>query len=167
MLEKLKRFVEGIERALTIFTAICMGALSLLVCWQVFARYVLRNSPYWVEEIVVTGMMWIGLLGAASCVWTGSHMSLELLVKRLPERIRIYTEIIIDLGIGCFAWFLLTQGWVLAEATMSSRMSTVSLPLGLTYIVIPIAAGFMLLFAFLRAFIRLSAYHTKKEDSRA
>jgi len=46
-------------------------------------------------------------------------------------------------------------------------MSTVSLPLRLTYIVIPIAAGFMILFAFLRAFIKLATYHAQKGDTRA
>ncbi len=69
--ELVQRWINRIERGLTFFTAFCMGILSVLVSWQVFARYVLRDSPYWVEEIVVTGMMWVGLLGAAACVWTG------------------------------------------------------------------------------------------------
>jgi TRAP-type C4-dicarboxylate transport system permease small subunit len=141
-----------------------MGILSVLVSWQVFARYVLRDSPYWVEELVVTGMMWVGLLGAAACVWTGSHMSLELVVKRLPERFKVVVETIVDLGIGGFAVFLLTQGWVLAETTMSSQMSTVPLPLGYTYIVIPIAGGFMILFAFLRAYLKIASALGRKGE---
>lgn len=163
--ELVQRWINRIERGLTFFTAFCMGILSVLVSWQVFARYVLRDSPYWVEEIVVTGMMWVGLLGAAACVWTGSHMSLELVVKRLPERFKVLVEIIIDLGIGVFAVFLLTQGWVLAETTMSSQMSTVPIPLGYTYIVIPIAGGFMILFAFLRAYLKIATALEKKGES--
>ena len=163
--ERLQKWIDQVERGLTYFTAICMGALSVMVSWQVFARYVLRDSPYWVEEIVVTGMMWVGLLGAAACVWTGSHMSLELVVKRLPDRFKVLVEILVDLGIGVFAVFLLTQGWVLAETTMSSQMSTVPIPLGYTYLVIPIAGGFMILFAFLRAYVKIAAVQEMKRDS--
>ncbi|MFQ3621159.1 MAG: TRAP transporter small permease, partial [Spirochaetales bacterium] len=151
--------------------AFCMGLLSILVSWQVFARYVLKDSPYWVEEAVVTGMMWVGLLGAAACVWTGSHMSLELLVKRLPEKVKMYTEILIDLSIASFAWFLITQGYVLAEVTMTSQMSTIPLPLGVTYIVIPISGGFMILFAFFRAYLKIYQFYKSpslpKEGSHA
>jgi TRAP-type C4-dicarboxylate transport system permease small subunit len=98
--------------------------------------------------------MWIGLLGAASAVWTGDHMSLELLVKRLPKQFGLWTEIIIDAAIGVFAAFLVAQGWVLTAATMSSTMSTIPLPLGLTYIVLPIAGVFMIVFAFARVFVK-------------
>ncbi|MCX7787740.1 MAG: TRAP transporter small permease [Spirochaetes bacterium] len=167
MKQTVQLWIDRIERGVTYFTALCMGVLSVLVSWQVFARYVLRASPYWVEEIVVTGMMWVGLLGAAACVWTGSHMSLELVVKRLPERFKVLVEIIVDLGIGAFAMFLLTQGWVLAETTMSSQMSTVPVPLGYTYIVIPIAGGFMILFAFLRAFLKIADAIAKKGEPHA
>jgi len=150
MIKKLSRAADYVERALTIVSAVLMAALALLVCWQVFARYVLRDSPFWVEEVTVTAMMWVGLLGGAACVWTGSHMSLELVVKRLPARARAVVEICVELAIAAFAGFLGANGWRLAALTMTSRMSTVPLPLGLTYVVIPVAAVFMILLALVR-----------------
>jgi TRAP-type C4-dicarboxylate transport system permease small subunit len=150
MVNKLARIAGYVERAITVVAAVLMAALALLVCWQVFARYVLHASPFWVEEITVTAMMWIGLLGGAACVWTGSHMSLELLVRRLPLRVRAVVEICGELAITAFAGFLGANGWRLAAVTMSSRMSTVPLPLGLTYVVIPLAAALMIVLALVR-----------------
>ncbi len=44
-------------------------------------------------------------------------------------------------------------------------MSTVPIPLGYTYIVIPIAGGFMILFAFLRAYLKIATALEKKGES--
>jgi len=158
------RALDRLERILTAAVAVILGALAILVCWQVFSRYVLRNSPYWIEEFSVTAMMWIGLLGSAACVWSGSHMSLELVVKRLPETARIWAEILIDVVIGLFAVFLCSQGWVLAAATMTSRMTTIPLPIGVSYVALPVAGGLMILFAFARAVRKATAYFGAKRE---
>jgi TRAP-type C4-dicarboxylate transport system permease small subunit len=165
MLKTLARIAGRLERALTVATAVLMAALALLVCWQVFARYVLHSSPFWVEELSVTAMMWIGLLGAAACVWSDSHMSLELVVRRLPAGAKAVLEICVDLAIGVFAGFLSLYGWRLAETTMTSLMSTLPLPLGLTYIVIPVAGVLMILFALARAFTKSVAFFAGRRRS--
>ena len=159
-MQRIARVVDLVERALTFTVAVLMGALAVVVCWQVFSRYVLRASPYWTEELAVLGLMWIGLLGAAAGVWRGSHMSLELVVRRLPRVAQICAEVAIDVAIGIFAWFLCTQGWVLAEATMTSTMSTLPMRVGVSYLVLPIAGGLMIAFAALRALRRIVAAGT-------
>jgi TRAP-type C4-dicarboxylate transport system permease small subunit len=147
---KLNKIVNRIERTLTAFSAILMAVLSILVCWQVFARYVLQKSPIWVEEFSVTAIMWIGLLGAASAVWSGDHMKLEFVAKKLPRVGGLVLEFLIDASIGYFSLFLFKQGINLTVATWTSQMSTIPLPIGLTYLVLPISAAFMVLFALLR-----------------
>lgn len=146
----LNKIIGYAERALTAICAFLMGILSLIVCWQVFARYVLQKSPVWVEEFSVTALMWIGLLGAAAAVWTGDHMRLELLTKRLPKNGGLFLEVLIDAAIGYFSLFLFKHGLNLTSATWTSQMSTIPLPIGITYLVLPIAAIIMVLFAALR-----------------
>lgn len=150
MQDAVPRILGRMERVLTGFAAAIMAMLSIIVCWQVFARYILQKSPVWVEEFSVTAIMWIGLLGAASAVWTGDHMRLELLTKRLPKQLGVVLEVLIDASIGYFSIFLLRHGWVLTEAMWTSRMSTIPLPLGLTYLILPITAAFMIVFAIFR-----------------
>ena len=150
MRKAIQRIIGGVERALTAVAATLMAILSLVVCWQVFARYVLQKSPIWVEEFSVTAIMWIGLLGAAAAVWTGDHMRLEFVTKKLPKNWGIGLEVLIDTAIGAFALFLLQHGLVLTRAMWDSQMSTIKLPLGITYLVLPIAAMFMIIFAVLR-----------------
>jgi TRAP-type C4-dicarboxylate transport system permease small subunit len=147
----IERLIERLERGLIVVVAVLMSVLALLVCWQVFSRYVLHASPFWVEELVVTVMMWIGLLGAAALVWRGSHMSLELLARRLSEAARPWAEAATDVVIAAFAAFLTVQGWVLTSATMSSAMATIPIPVGVSYLVLPVSGVLMILFALARA----------------
>lgn len=149
--------IDRLERGLIVVVGALMSGLAVLVCWQVFSRYVLKASPFWVEEIVVTAMMWIGLLGAAALVWRGSHMSLELLVKRLPEGARTWAEAATDLVIAAFGAFVAVQGWVLASATMSSTMATVPIPVGVSYLPLPFSGLLMIVFAAFRAARTLAA----------
>ena len=149
------KIVNRMERVLTGFAAAIMAILSLLVCWQVFARYVLQKSPVWVEEFSVTAIMWIGLIGAAAAVWTGDHMRLELVTKRLPKQLGLILEILIDAAIGYFAFFLFRQGWVLTEAMWTSQMSTIPLTIGISYLILPISAALMILFALFRVVVKI------------
>jgi TRAP-type C4-dicarboxylate transport system permease small subunit len=139
-----------------------MIILSVLICWQVFSRYVLNSSPFWIEEISVISLMWIGLLGAAACVWTESHMSLELVVSRLPETVRIWLRALTDMAIAGFALFLCDRGIFLVQRTMSGTLSSLPLAVGYTYLVIPIAGGMMVLFALVRAISGVTRHYAGK-----
>jgi TRAP-type C4-dicarboxylate transport system permease small subunit len=112
---------------------------------------VLNFSPFWIEEISVISLMWIGLLGAAACVWTESHMSLELVVSRLPEAVRVWLKAATDVLIAVFALFLLERGIFLVQKTMSGTLSSLPLAVGYTYLVLPLAGGLMVVFALIRA----------------
>ena len=156
------RWLDRAERLITATTAVIMIILSVLICWQVFSRYVLNSSPFWIEEISVISLMWIGLLGAAACVWTESHMSLELVVSRLPETVRIWLRALTDMAIAGFALFLCDRGIFLVQRTMSGTLSSLPLAVGYTYLVIPIAGGMMVLFALVRAISGVTRHYAGK-----
>jgi len=139
-----------------------MIVLSALICWQVFSRYVLNSSPFWIEELSVISLMWIGLLGAAACVWTESHMSLELVVAKLPETVRIWLRALTDMAIAGFALFLCDRGIFLVQRTMSGTLSSLPIAVGYTYMVLPIAGGMMVLFALVRAISGVARHYAGK-----
>jgi len=156
------RWLDRAERLITAATAVIMIILSALICWQVFSRYVLNSSPFWIEEISVISLMWIGLLGAAGCVWTESHMSLELVVTKLPETVRIWLRALTDMAIAGFALFLCDRGFFLVQRTMSGTLSSLPLAVGYTYLILPIAGGLMVLFALVRAISGVSRHYAGK-----
>jgi TRAP-type C4-dicarboxylate transport system permease small subunit len=154
--------LDRLERLITVTTAVIMIVLSALICWQVFSRYVLNSSPFWIEEISTISLMWIGLLGAAACVWTESHMSLELVVSRLPETLRVWLRVATDIAIGAFAFVLCERGIFLVQRTMSGTLSSLPIAVGITYLVLPIAGGLMVIFAATRAVTGVTRFYAEK-----
>jgi TRAP-type C4-dicarboxylate transport system permease small subunit len=155
-------FLDKFEKFLTNLTAVLMIILSLLICWQVFGRYVLQNSPFWIEEIAVIGLMWVGLIGATGGVWTDTHMSLTVVTSRLPQTVQAWLKALTYIIVGLFSWLMLEQGADLVNKTMSGTMATLPIALGLTYLILPIAGGITVIFAFFKAFITINQLYILK-----
>ncbi len=158
-------WLNRLERLVTATTALIMLILSVLVCYQVFSRYVLKSSPFWIEETSVVAMMWIGLLGAAGCVWTESNMNLELIVSRVPEQVRVWIKFLSDMIVAGFAWMLMQQGILLVHSTMTATMATLSVPLGYTYLILPVSGGLMVLFSLIKAVNRVVRFYAVKGEN--
>ena len=103
--------------------------------------------------------MWIGLFGAAGCVWTDSHMSLNLFLEKIPSKIQIWIRVFIDIIIGVYSFVLLREGIILVYQTMGGTLSTLPLKLGYTYIILPISAGIMIIFSVIKVIKRIFDFY--------
>ncbi len=93
-------FYRGVNLASDIggvFSAICMGIISIIVAYEVFMRYVLRAPTTWVQEVSIYLCMAVGLLGAAFALKNNHHFSITILVDRLSVqnawRIKLLTNL--------------------------------------------------------------------------
>ena len=86
---------NGLLAASRVFSAISTAALWLagvglvamtsLVAYQVFMRYVINSSPSWTEAASIQIMSWFIFLGAAVGVREKFHMGFDVLLYALPE----------------------------------------------------------------------------------
>ena len=53
------RFGNAIERVVNFLAALLAAMMTLVVCWQVFARYVLNTGQFWAEEFAIICMFWL------------------------------------------------------------------------------------------------------------
>ena len=65
-----------------------IGAITVLVTVQVFARYVLNDTPPWSEELCRYLFIWASFLGACVAMGRAAHLGVDSLVARLPARVR-------------------------------------------------------------------------------
>ena len=144
-----------------------MVAMTAMVAWQVFARYVLNASPSWTEPASVMVMSWFIFLGAAVGVRENFHMGFDVL-RPLPAR----EHRAVDAGdlrprrrsSSASAW----------SATAAARHRHLDrdhpgrshLPGGFTYM--PIVAGgvLMALFALERLVLRAGGRHGRPRPER-
>lgn len=158
MLDRITQWMDGLERFVTAVTAVLLALITILIGWQVVARYVFHSGQFWADEVTLIGIMWATMLGAAGCVWTDSHVSLTYVVSALPGRLRLCVLTVLDLIVFGFSIILSTEGITLASRTMGGKISSFGIPIGVTYLILPAAGTLMALFILTRSVRRIVAH---------
>ena len=87
----LTKIKKGMNFLLSRIAAVLLSAMTLLVLYQVFTRYVLNSPAAFTEEIVRYLLIWTGFIGAAYAFSTRQHMALVLVRDRLsPNRKKVH-----------------------------------------------------------------------------
>ncbi|MDP2117533.1 MAG: TRAP transporter small permease subunit, partial [Brevundimonas sp.] len=86
---------RGSARALDALSTLAMGlagaalvAMALIQAWQVFARYVLNDSPGWTEPLALLLMSFAVMFGAAVAVRRETHFAFQTFRDAAPGRAR-------------------------------------------------------------------------------
>ncbi len=160
-MQKIINILNKLEKTITIITAIMVVLLTLLISWQVFSRYVLNTGQFWAEELAVISMMWIGFLGTAGALWTDSHIGLNLFVEKFPEFLKMVSGVLRYLIIAIFSFILFYNGIILVNRTMSGKLSALDIPIGYSYMIVPISALLLVLFSAIKALKVFIDYKSK------
>lgn len=125
-------------------------AMVLFTCWQVFTRYILQNPSSWSEELVSYLFAWMSLLGASLVVGERGHMNIPIVVERMGVRGRKLFAVFSELVGFLFAAVILVYGGVqITGLAMGQMTSSLGLPIGVFYIVLPISGVINVLYTIL------------------
>ena len=141
------RSLKGTSRALLFGSALALAAMMAILTWQVFARYVLGNSPAWAEQTALILMIWMTFLGTASGIAEGFHIRIVEGVKSLKQPWRNRAVQAANLLVICAGLLILVLGSQLVGTTWTNSVPTLPLTRGMVYLVIPASGGLMALFA--------------------
>jgi TRAP-type C4-dicarboxylate transport system permease small subunit len=114
-----------IDRVLDAIAWICMmlAGLALVVIvitfgWLVYGRYVLNDTPTWVEQLSLLLVSYITFLGAAVGVRRNSHLSIDFVREALPAVPREVMRYIADLLVVIFGAFMAWEGYGLVMGNL-------------------------------------------------
>ena len=159
---KLKR---GMVFLLSWISAILLVAMSFLVIYQVFTRYVLNSPSDFTEEIVRYLLIWTGFMGAAYGFSTRQHMALLLLHNKMTPEKRRLLMIFIDLLIFAFALAILTVGGAkLAVSARKEYSALLGISRSLVYSMAPISGVFIMVAQLINIWEDVTGITIKEED---
>lgn len=126
--------------------AILLSAMTLLVLYQVFTRYVLNNPAAFTEELVRYLLIWTGFIGAAYAFSTRQHMALVLIPNKLHGTAKKGLMVFTDALILAFALFVIIIGGIkLALSAEQVFSALLGIPRSLVYAMAPISGVFIVL----------------------
>ncbi|MBK5540647.1 TRAP transporter small permease [Pseudomonas sp. TH05] len=122
-------------------------AISLIIPWGVFARYILGTGASWPEPTAILLMMVFTFIGAAASYRAGAHMAVAMLTDRLPTAVKSAASIVAQLLMATMCLFMAIWGTKLCLSTWNQFMSALpTLRVGITYMPIPVGGFLTLIF---------------------
>jgi TRAP-type C4-dicarboxylate transport system permease small subunit len=131
-------------------------AMTVIVAYQVFMRYVVNASPSWTEGGSIMIMSWFIFLGAAVGVRENFHMGFDVLLYVLPPGAKAWLRAISDIAIFAFAAGMVYYGGELALRGWSVRIPVLGLPQTFTYLPIVLSGVLMAAFSLERLLLRMA-----------
>ena len=122
-----------------------IGAMTLVILYQVFMRYVLNDPPTWSEEVSRFMMVWMTFLVAPIAYRHGMNVAIETLSRLLTGRVQAALQLVLNALILYFMLVYAQEGLGLAERGLKSKAFTIDVKLFWFYLIVP--AGFYLLAA--------------------
>jgi TRAP-type transport system small permease protein len=150
-MEKLDKLIS---KVLFYACSFLMFLMALLITSQVLSRYVVGKPLTWSEELGRYIFVWISFLGMAVAIKQGSHVALDILLKKLTGVSQKVLMVINNCLIFFFASCLTYSGYKLFELGTRQKSPTLKLPMELVYVVIPIS-GIILLYFVLSGTIQM------------
>jgi TRAP-type C4-dicarboxylate transport system permease small subunit len=145
---------RGIARALDGLASLAMGlaglalvAMALIQAWQVFARYVLNDSPGWTEPLALLLMSFAVMFGAAVAVRRETHFAFQTFRDAAPGRLQWLMKSISRLIAAAGGAGLMVLGGTLMVDDWPVVMAGAPLPAGLKFAGLCLGGALILLFA--------------------
>lgn len=146
----MKQLRNILDKILNVLTGISSLAMVLLVCWQVFTRYLLKNPSSWSEELVSYLFAWMSLLGASIVVGERGHMNIPIIVDRMGAKARKVLAIFAEIIAFVFAAVILVYGGMqITNLAMGQMTSSLGVAVGVFYVVLPLSGVLNMLYVIL------------------
>lgn len=112
------RILDGIAWLCMMLAGLALVVIVVTFGWLVYGRYVLNDTPTWVEQLSLLLVSYITFLGAAVGVRRNSHLSIDFVREALPAIPREVMRYIADLLVVVFGVFMAWEGYGLVVGNL-------------------------------------------------
>jgi len=155
---------DQLARLCFLFAGVALVIMTAIFAWLVFGRYVLNDTPTWVEQVSLLLVMVIAFLGAAAGVKEHTHLSVVIFRSIVPNWIRTVFVVVSDLLMAVFGGMMFWYGLELTKFKWTTKIPLIQWSEGLRSL--PLTICGVLLFVFsVGHLIRVFMGRDRREDS--
>jgi TRAP-type C4-dicarboxylate transport system permease small subunit len=139
--------MEGLYRLCVAIAGTCIVAMTIVIPWGVYARYILNRGSQWPEPLAVLLMIIFTFAAAAACYRANAHISVAVIRDLLPPRLRRLALLAVDALMALLSLFMVIWGIQLVQTTWYQVIAEFPwLSTGVTYMPIPLGGAITFLF---------------------
>ncbi|MNU86561.1 Tripartite ATP-independent periplasmic transporter, DctQ component [compost metagenome] len=153
----IQRVLEKLADVVIHVAVLALLGLVVVQGWQVFARYVINDSPSWTEPVTLLLLSTAMSMGAAAGVYTNRHFGFFLLAEHINPVIKRAIDALVPLIIATIGAFIAWWGWVLWIDGLHIKTAGADLPQSVNYLPLSIGGALMTVFALNRMVLSLRA----------
>ena len=122
-------------------------AMFFVVMLQIFARYVIRASIPWTEELSRYLLVFMTFFGAAVALKENRHITISILIDFLPDKYRVYVDVFFKVIILLFLAAVLRGSIKMVLLTWETPAGTIPwITTGRIYLILPVSVGLMVIY---------------------
>jgi TRAP-type C4-dicarboxylate transport system permease small subunit len=136
LLMKFSRIIGFISSRFGDLCCILLLFMAALVTWDVFMRYAFKKPSFWADEVSEYTLAAIASLGFCYTLKLRRHISVDIIVERMPRRVKNYLSIATSiLSFLCFVILavLSFQLWWEAILIGQTTYTTLAVPFAFLY----------------------------------
>ncbi|MGD1925425.1 MAG: TRAP transporter small permease [Paracoccaceae bacterium] len=147
-------FLRILDKAYDLIARVCLAlagvalvVMTVIFAWLVFGRYVLNDTPTWVEQVSLLLVMVISFLGAAVGVHQNTHLSVVVFRGIVPSWLRTGFVAVTDLLMAVFGGLMFWNGIELTMFKWNTLIPLIQWSEGLRSLPLTICGALLFLFA--------------------
>lgn len=142
-----QRLLNGIAEVTIHIAVLALLGLVVVQGWQVFARYVMNDSPSWTEPVTLLLLATAMSLGAATGVHTRRHFGFFLLAAHMGPGLRRVVDMFSSLVVVVLGAVIAWWAAVLLLDGLDIKAAGANLPQSINYLPLSIGGALMAIFA--------------------
>jgi len=147
LLRRMDWLFDQLSRLCFLLAGVALVVMTAIFAWLVFGRYVLNDTPTWVEQVSLLLVMVIAFLGAAAGVKEHTHLSVVIFRNIVPSAIRTVFVVISDLLMATFGGMMFWYGLELTKFKWGTLIPLIQWSEGLRSLPLTICGALLFLFS--------------------
>jgi len=141
------RLFDLLSRICVLLAGVAIVIMTVIFAWLVFGRYVLNDTPTWVEQVSLLLVMVIAFLGAAAGVHNHTHLSVVVFRNIVPAWVRTIFVVISDVLMAGFGFMMFWYGIELTIFKWDALIPLIQWPEGLRSLPLTVSGALVFLFS--------------------
>lgn len=141
-------FLDRVALVSKVLTGTALVVLTVIFGWLVYGRYVLNDTPTWVEQVALLLVMLITFIGAATGIHENTHLGVSYFREIVPNAVRTAFTAITHVFLLIFGGIMAYQSYFLTVFKWGSEIPLLHVPEGLRSTPITVCGILVCLFSF-------------------